>query len=179
MKIRALRSIVVAVGLGSLLFAACANKPGAGTTTIATETDDGRAVVIPESGILEVELESNPTTGFTWALVGVDESVLEPLSDRRLETFPVPPDAGLIGASSLQQFRFKGLGIGETRLELVYARPPESPSSRDERTFELLVGVEQGHVEPINIEEFIEEGGLEKLENEHAPANHETTDGHD
>jgi inhibitor of cysteine peptidase len=89
-----------------------------------SEKDGGGQVEVRVGQVLVLTLESNPTTGYSWEIVEVNDSVLrragEPEFKAASEQDPAP-----LGAGGVEVFRFEAVGAGETRLELVYHRPWE------------------------------------------------------
>lgn len=101
-----------------------------------TEEDAGSTVRLAIGDTVEVVLDGNPTTGFTWETAALDESVLKQLGQPEFQ-----PESELIGAGGEFTFRFEAVGSGQTTLQLVYHRPWETHVAR-ERTFEVTVEVE-------------------------------------
>lgn len=89
-----------------------------------TEADDGHDAVVRLGGLLEVDLEETPTTGYRWALT--DTGPLEPLGD----DFELAEGAA-IGGGGRRRFRFAATKLGNGRLELELRREWEAaPRSR-------------------------------------------------
>jgi inhibitor of cysteine peptidase len=100
-----------------------------------SEADAGSAVTLAVGDTIEVVLDGNPTTGFTWETAAVDASVLRQLGEPEFE-----PESALIGAGGTFTFRFEAVAPGQTTLRLVYHRPWET-GIPPERTFEVTVDV--------------------------------------
>jgi inhibitor of cysteine peptidase len=66
----------------------------------------------------EIELDSNPTTGFTWE-ANFDKNMIE------LKRKVFDRSSGEIGAGGKEKFCFSGLRIGETTVQMIYKRPWE------------------------------------------------------
>ena len=81
-------------------------------------------------------LDSNPTTGFGWAIADVDKSVLRPIGDSSFQ----PSNTNLTGAGGVESFRFEATNAGLTTLKLVYRRPWET-NVAPARTFTVQVAV--------------------------------------
>ena len=88
-------------------------------------------------GTLTVSLESNPTTGFEWALVGItDETVLEEESHGF-----VAPEAGAPPRTGGEEvWTFKALKEGKSTISMEYQRPWEE-SVEPDKVFALTVVV--------------------------------------
>ena len=82
-----------------------------------------------------VELEGNPSTGYTWEVADMDTAVLKQVGETEFET-----ESDLVGASGVLILRFEAIGSGETELNLVYHRPWEEDVPPEE-TFEVSVVV--------------------------------------
>jgi len=98
-------------------------EPGAnpGGEVVLTAEDNGDQVVLEQGQVLVVSLASNPTTGYGWEVMEVDESILRQEGDPEF----VAPEVGatpLVGAGGTETFRFVVKGSGETKLTLAYRR---------------------------------------------------------
>jgi predicted secreted protein len=100
---------------------------------IAIQTDSGRTVTIGVGDVLQVMLPENQSTGYQWAVVTNDESVL-PMSDA--PAYEVDSDA----AGDAQTFLFAAAAPGTSVLRLVNARAQET-AVEPAATFELTVQV--------------------------------------
>jgi inhibitor of cysteine peptidase len=83
-----------------------------------------------------LNLDSNPTTGFSWAIADVDKNVLRPLGDSSFQ----PSNTNLTGAGGVESFRFEAANAGLTTLKLIYRRPWETGVA-PARTFTVQVAV--------------------------------------
>lgn len=89
--------------------------------------DDGDRVSLEPSQEIQVTLEGNATTGFSWDLVEYDPSVITPLDEPVYEE-----DAGdLVGAGGRWTWTLRALSAGDSPVRFVYHRtwedePPES-----------------------------------------------------
>lgn len=108
-------------------------KPG--PVTITTD-DNGKEIVLPKNGRLLVRLPSNPSTGYTWVLNGDPSPLVLVATDyQRINEQPA------VGASQMQQLRFKASGSGTASLQLAYRRPWEKDVA-PAKTFSVAVRVE-------------------------------------
>ncbi|MHB1018202.1 MAG: protease inhibitor I42 family protein [Coriobacteriia bacterium] len=121
--------LVVALGLLALGAYGC-TSPG---NVVLTAADDGDAVTVRSGGTLIVELEGNPTTGFTW----MEAEVPEMLESRGEPEFESASDA--LGAGGMMTLTYDAIEAGEGTLELQYARPWESVDA--EERFSVTVTV--------------------------------------
>ncbi|HEX8211065.1 MAG TPA: protease inhibitor I42 family protein [Longimicrobium sp.] len=110
-----------------LLLAACAAPQNEDADTAApqgvvrvTQENSGKTVTLRTGGRMEVALESNATTGYSWQREGGDTAVLASDSSRYQPSNTQP---GLVGAGGTQILAFRGARPGRTRLVLVYRQP--------------------------------------------------------
>jgi inhibitor of cysteine peptidase len=108
---------------------------GASSTMTVTDQNNGKTIDLAKGGTLVVELSSNPSTGYSWALTG-DPAPLKLVSSDYKQT----DQAGKMGAPGVQQFRLEATAPGSSALKLVYRRPWEK-SVAPARTFALHVKV--------------------------------------
>lgn len=103
-----------------------------------TQDDDGKTVTVALDGTLIVALTSNPSTGYSWAVVADEPTNLE------LEGEPtyVPPGSTtpVVGAAGTEVFTFKAIKTGSSKLSMAYSRSFES-GVEPEETFEVTVVV--------------------------------------
>jgi len=100
-----------------------------------TESDAGSTVALRQRQILEVVLQGNPTTGYTWKVVPGAESVLEQQGEPQFE-----PGSNALGSGGLVTLRFEAVGQGDATLGLIYHRTFE-PGVAPLQTFEVRVVV--------------------------------------
>lgn len=100
-----------------------------------TESDAGLTVELRQRQILEVALQGNPTTGYTWEVVPGAESVLEQQGEPEFNA-----DSNALGAGGLITLRFEAIEQGEATLSLIYHRTFE-PGVAPLQTFEVKVVV--------------------------------------
>jgi inhibitor of cysteine peptidase len=80
------------------------------------ESHHGDTLRLAPRQIFEIELGSNPTTGYRWHWVEQDTTMLS-LEDREYQ-----PAAEKIGAAGIERFTFKTQNEGKTELKLLYRR---------------------------------------------------------
>ena len=119
--------VVVALGLGAGLTACSDDSDGGGSVPVYHEGD---SITVDNGDEFVIELEANPSTGYTWD-AGTNPNVkLE--SSKQVASPSAPP-----GASGMQQMTFKADKTGSSTLELAYARqfeagvPPAKTASFD------------------------------------------------
>ncbi len=96
------------------------------------QTADGDTISVGTGDRFTVELESNPSTGFTW--------VVENSSGLRSIEESWSGDSDLIGSPGVSRFVFEATEAGPGRLEMVYTRVWSDDDSMD-RHFVLNVSI--------------------------------------
>jgi len=81
--------------------------------------DNGRQIETEVGQILAISLESNPTTGFGWELVELEDPILQLMGEAE---FQPSESKEVVGAGGTETFRFKAVIAGQTILTLVYRR---------------------------------------------------------
>ena len=116
-----------------LLLAAC----GSGKVNVVTQDQDEGQVSLAVGQTLEVRLDSNPTTGYSWQVLDLAGGVLAQEGDAEYKSSSSQP---MPGQGGMEIFRFKAILPGEVTLKLVYRRPWETDVEPAD-TFELAVMV--------------------------------------
>jgi inhibitor of cysteine peptidase len=123
-KGRVQRKLIVMLGVIFIVMFSCVQ---AGGRTIRA-SDDGDEIELRKGRTLAVSLAGNPSTGYTWEAVELDETVLRQIGEASFK-----PESNDLGAPGEQIIRFRAVGEGSTTLRLVYHRPWED--AEPERTF--------------------------------------------
>ncbi len=100
-----------------------------------SEENAGTKIDLNKGDILEVTLEGNPSTGYSW-LLGSEVSLLEPVGEPVFE-----PASNLVGSPGKITMRFNVVEKGEGTLQLVYQRPWER-NIPPIATFEITVVIQ-------------------------------------
>jgi len=82
--------------------------------------DSGGQVQMKVGQNLVISLKDNPSTGYRWETVELDESIL-PLLTRDYKQRDAKP--GMVGVGGTLTFGFKAIAAGQTSIKLIYARP--------------------------------------------------------
>ncbi len=95
-----------------------------------TLDDDGERVSLAPGDEMQVTLDGNATTGFSWELVDYDPAVIAPVGE------PTYDDDGgeLVGAPGRWTWTLRAVAAGDSPVQFVYHRaweedPPESTFS--------------------------------------------------
>jgi inhibitor of cysteine peptidase len=102
---------------------------------VVTADDDDGTVRVRNGGVVLVELEGNPTTGYMWMEQTVPP-VLESLGEAEFVA-----GSEVLGAGGTITLTFEAVEAGEGTLDLAYLRPWESVQPED--TFSVTVVVEE------------------------------------
>jgi inhibitor of cysteine peptidase len=101
-----------------------AGQTGAGGVTVVTEQTRG-AVNLKAGALLEVRLESNHTTGYSWIAAPVANPVL---MMQGKASYQENAAAGKMGAGGVEVWRFKAVKAGKQGLQFEYRKPWEKGS---------------------------------------------------
>ena len=127
--------VFVAFLLAAAALASCAQSKS--TVTRLTARDAASTVQLKVGDTLEIALEGNPTTGYTWA-VASNVAQLQQQGEWELKR-----DSNLIGAGGVILLRLKAVREGEAALQLIYHRVWEK-GVPPLKTFEVKVVVGKG-----------------------------------
>lgn len=100
------------------------------------DQDNGKDIDLPQGGILLVKLDSNPSTGYSWAVAGNSA----PLKLEKTTVRKGNQSDHMAGAPGTQELRFSGISAGVALLTLEYRRPWEHDVAAA-RTFSVKVKV--------------------------------------
>jgi inhibitor of cysteine peptidase len=101
-----------------------AGQVGAGGATVVTEQTHGD-VSLKVGAVLEVRLEANHTTGYSW----VFEPAVNPVLMRQgRAVYQEHVAGGAVGAGGVEVWRFKAVKAGKQGLQFEYRRPWEKGS---------------------------------------------------
>lgn len=113
-------SLTIAISLLLLLATACRPTP-AGLELEAA--DNGRQISLEPEQRLTITLESNPTTGYSWEIAELDETIVASSGEPVYESGSA---TSRVGAGGWQTFQFAARQSGTTTLTLIYHRPWET-----------------------------------------------------
>ena len=96
-----------------------------GREIVVKDSDNGATVELEVNNTLRVELQGNPTTGFTWEEQSPPNTILQQTKHSYV------PSSSLVGAGGTYEFTFKAISVGSTQISFIYYRtwegdiPPE------------------------------------------------------
>ncbi len=141
----------------SMLLAACGGGGGDDDGTsgeLRTVSDPATPVEASIGDVVEISLEANPTTGFSWELSGPPETAIVRFLggdyESRGESTEVDEDAEgdtpapVVGGGGVQRLRFQVVGAGATTVQLRYVQPwvdPPAPAATSSFTIRVRAEV--------------------------------------
>jgi predicted secreted protein len=106
-----------------------------------------RPLTVRVGATVVLSLESNPTTGYDWAIEGIDETTCTLTYDGYFAA-PAPP--GMVGTGGTHLFEIFGLSPGELDLTFAYRRPWVGGETAEEHAVHLkVVGPEAPPAAPV------------------------------
>jgi len=137
------RSTIVSVILLAVLVSGCARgaraQPDESRQDARTDVQHGssaRAVAVGDE--FELRLDANASTGCSWVVTALDESLVELLGNDYFESANAE---GRLGAGGQAVLRFRALAAGQTVIRLAYGHAWELDQATYE-TYELDVTVQ-------------------------------------
>lgn len=127
-----LRIALVGILLAGLLVACGPRTPGPIELSAA---DSGSQQTVAAGQQLKISLDSNPTTGYRWAVDGSVPPQLEQVGEPAYST-----ESNAIGAGGVETWTFSGKSAGSGTLKLKYWRSFE-PTAAPAETFQIEVAV--------------------------------------
>ena len=125
------------IALGAVLFllTACAETP----STVDLDIANNGVTLETTSGVtINVSLDSNVTTGYSWSLVTApDAQILKLISSDYVS--PGPSGTPIVGAGGKQVWKFQTTGRGTTSFKLAYFRPFDPTKVAKEFTATIVV----------------------------------------
>ena len=103
------------------------------------EYNNGDSINLKINDTVEINLESNPTTGYGWFLSDKTNESIVSLVDS--EYIASEKDEKMVGVGGYETFTFKAVSKGETRIILNHERPWEEDIEPLE-TFEVTISVD-------------------------------------
>ena len=110
-------AVAITLGVLTLLLSSCA-----GTTSLSG-SDNGKTITVHIGDEIDIALDSNPTTGFQWAIDKSNDSLLT------LKQSDYSASSNLIGSGGTQTFKFVAKSAGTVNLQLKYWRSFEGDKS--------------------------------------------------
>jgi inhibitor of cysteine peptidase len=102
--------------IGLSLLSACGSK-----TVKVDDSMNGQTITVKAGEVIEVSLAGNPTTGYNWYAVNLDETILTQSGEATFKS-----DSSAIGSGGIITNTFKAEAAGTTTLTLEYKRAWET-----------------------------------------------------
>jgi inhibitor of cysteine peptidase len=131
--------LTICLILATIPMALCATPHATGNHKVITEADNGNTIYIKEGQTFIINLNENPSTGYSWEL-SLSKG-LGLLSDKYYSPESSKKDGGLVlGAAGFHSWEIKAMDKGNQEVNGVYKRSWE-PETGEEQTFKLNVVV--------------------------------------
>lgn len=126
--------LVVAAGVLALVLVLAGGEVD-GIARTLREPDAGAVVEMAPAQQVLVEVEGNPTTGFTWEVAEIDRQVIAPVGDPQYES-----ESDADGSGGTYTFRFRAVGPGEAEVVMVYRQSWTDDAPSRTFAFRVVVG---------------------------------------
>ena len=123
----------------ALVAIACSAQAAFAAAKVITDADKGGVIHMKLADQLELQLKSNPTTGFMWYVEKESTPLLKLVHQSQTEAEQSTKPA--VGRPIFQVFQFEPRRAGDGVLRLHYVRSWDKPTPDDEQ-FEIRVVVE-------------------------------------
>lgn len=129
-------SAVIIIIFSLLLLCSCRNTV---ETVELGFNDKGSLIELEKGDKITIQLDSNPTTGYSWIpSEEIDTDVVSLISSEFLQ---IEKEKELVGAGGQEIFIFEAKNSGQTEIILNYQRPWEETELKDEFIFNIYVTV--------------------------------------
>lgn len=121
--------------LTALFLLSCASEPPPPRPPqpLLTAADHEKTVELIVGETVDLHLESNPTTGYSWNSFELpDWKVVKQIHHAYQGPQTLGGDQLLVGRGGVEHWRFQAIAEGETGLEMVYRRGWEEPQEYDQ-----------------------------------------------
>jgi inhibitor of cysteine peptidase len=99
---------------------------------------NGRQIELTKGQTFNVTLETNPSTGYSWEVVELNNSILHKIGEAESE--PYSTTENMVGIPIMHTFQFEVINTGQTTLKIVYHRIWEKDVA-PEKTFSINLTV--------------------------------------
>jgi len=94
-----------------------------------TAADNGRTNSVNTGSEIEIVLEGNPTTGYSWDVASFNTNRLQQIGAVKYLQSEQSDGKHRVGVGGKFVFQFKAVGSGQGLIKLIYRRPWETTSS--------------------------------------------------
>lgn len=129
---------IALLSLAMLILAICSVSCSAANKTL-TGKNNGDNLNLKINDEIEIKLESNPTTGYSWVLSKtVDDTIVSVTGPKFIES---DKDEELVGVGGYETFTLKAISSGKTDIILNYEKSWEEGAEPID-TFKITISVE-------------------------------------
>jgi inhibitor of cysteine peptidase len=130
-----MKKLLTVLFASALALAACGGKATEPAVEPLNISDAGKSIEVAAGNEFKIIIESNPSTGYHWDLIGaLDESIVQFVSRDYRADEPVIP-----GSGGKDVWVFKAIAAGETTITLGNFPPGLDGSAAQEVTFTVVV----------------------------------------
>jgi inhibitor of cysteine peptidase len=115
----------------NVLPASSSDNSGEEASVAYNFADNGKTMTVKRNTIFEIDLEENPTTGYSWNITA--PAGLKSLGDTYNK------DSELMGAGGVHSWKYKAENAGVYKFSGIYRRPWETTA--DDKTFDITIKV--------------------------------------
>jgi inhibitor of cysteine peptidase len=126
------KNILSVIILFTAILSGCNNKQ---TASIKLADDSGK-IEINSGESFMIKLESNPTTGYLWNLAKPESDIIKKIDDVYK---PAKTTGNVVGSGGTEEWTFKAIAKGETKLIFQYIRPWEKDKQPEKETIYTII----------------------------------------
>jgi inhibitor of cysteine peptidase len=126
------KNILSAIILYTVILSGCNNKQ---TASIKLADDSGNIEVKTGESFM-IKLESNPTTGYSWSLVKPESDIIKKIDDVYK---PTKTAGNIVGSGGTEEWTFKAIAKGQTKLVFQYIRPWEKDKQPEKESIYTII----------------------------------------
>lgn len=101
----------------AILLATSACSSGQPAPVSLSAADDGKTIELKKGQTLQIALDGNPTTGYSWIPLAMEPALVEQVGEADYK-----PDSSLVGSPGMLTLKFKATSTGKGVLHLDYKR---------------------------------------------------------
>ena len=130
-----MKKLLTLLFASALTLAACGGKQAESTLEPLNISEAGKSIEVTAGNEFKIIIESNPSTGYHWDLIGaLDETIVQFVSRDYRADEPIIP-----GSGGKDVWIFQALAAGETTITLGHFPPGVDGTAAQEVTFTVVV----------------------------------------
>ena len=126
------KNILSIIILCTAILSGCNNKQ---TASIKLADDSGNIEVKTGESFM-IKLESNPTTGYLWSLSKPESDIIKKIDNVYK---PAKTDGKVVGSGGTEEWTFKAIAKGKTKLTFQYVRPWEKNKQLEKEAIYTII----------------------------------------